>query len=184
MPSPRGLDGLTAVADGQVMDTDDAGLAVLARQVAAALAGGEPRLVTAESCTGGWIAKLLTDIPGSSTWFTGGLVSYSNASKTALLGVPADLIQARGAVSGPVVEAMATGARAAAGADYALAVSGIAGPGGGSPEKPVGTVWLAWAGPGTAVRSIECHFGGDRDAVRRQAVAAAFTGLLELIAAE
>jgi nicotinamide-nucleotide amidase len=161
------------------MDADDASLGLLARRVAAAMAARGWRLATAESCTGGWIAKLLTDIPGSSGWYEGGCVTYSNAAKQALLGVPGDQLAGHGAVSAPVVEAMATGALRLTGADLAVAVSGIAGPAGGTPDKPVGTVSLAWAGPRDAVASRTLHFGGDREAVRRQTVAAALAGVLE-----
>ncbi|WP_425435222.1 CinA family protein [Marinobacter lutaoensis] len=127
-------------------------------------------MATAESCTGGWVAKVLTDRPGSSDYVTAGLVTYSNAAKQAVLGVSAQTLAEHGAVSEPVVRQMVAGALAATGADVAVAISGIAGPGGGSPDKPVGTVWFAWgSGPEhteTAVR----RFQGDRDQVRRQSV--------------
>jgi nicotinamide-nucleotide amidase len=136
-------------------------------------------LATAESCTGGWVAKVLTDIAGSSGWFERGLVTYSNRAKQELLGVPTTLLEAHGAVSGEVVAAMASGLRSRAAVDVALAISGVAGPGGGTPDKPVGTVWFAWdAGmPRTAC----LHFAGDREAVRRQAVAHALRGLLDAL---
>ena len=139
------------------------------------------RLATAESCTGGWVAKTITDIAGSSDWFDRGFVTYSNASKQDLLGVDAGLIGQHGAVSAPVVRAMVAGALAHSQAEVALAVSGIAGPGGGSPEKPVGTVWFAWGqtGGGSVTRR-EC-FAGDREAVRAQAVRTALLGLLEYL---
>ena len=139
------------------------------------------RLATAESCTGGWVAKTITDIAGSSDWFERGFVTYSNASKQELLGVDARLIEKHGAVSAAVVRAMVAGALAHSHAGIALAVSGIAGPGGGSPEKPVGTVWFAWgrAGGGCVTRR-EC-FAGDREAVRAQAVRTALLGLLEYL---
>ena len=134
------------------------------------------KLNTAESCTGGWIAKCLTDIPGSSAWFDRGLVTYSNEAKQALLGVPADVLLAEGAVSEAVAAAMAQGCRALGDADLAVAVTGIAGPGGGSPDKPVGTVWFAWA-TRSHCRTELRRFPGDRESVRRQTVAA---GLIEL----
>ncbi|MGI9329542.1 MAG: CinA family protein [Gammaproteobacteria bacterium] len=160
------------------MDTDDKALGELAQRVADALDASRCTLASAESCTGGWIAKLLTDIPGSSDWFEAAAVTYSNAAKAALLSVDAALIQAEGAVSGPVAEAMAAGAKRQLQADLAVAVSGIAGPGGGTAQKPVGTVWIAWAGPGDGVHSQIHQFQGGRDAVRRQAVAAALGGVL------
>ncbi len=139
--------------------------------------------MTAESCTGGWISKALTDVPGSSEWFETGFVAYGNGAKTALLGVlPAELEQ-HGAVSEAVVKAMALGALERAGADIAVAVSGIAGPDGGTPGKPVGTVWLAWAwrrGQSVHVQARRKSFKGDREAVRRKSVAGALSGLLEL----
>jgi nicotinamide-nucleotide amidase len=134
--------------------------------------------VTAESCTGGWIAKLLTDMPGSSAWFERGFVTYSNEAKRELLGVPNGLLVEHGAVSEPVVRAMAAGALSHGRGDLSVAVSGVAGPGGGSTTKPVGTVWLAWSGTGGATAARHCLFKGDRDAVRRQAVAAALEGAL------
>jgi nicotinamide-nucleotide amidase len=148
-------------------------LARLARDSSAQLRASGRRLVTAESCTGGWIAKLCTDIAGSSEWFDCGFVCYSNAAKTRDLGVPEKLIEAEGAVSDAVVRAMAEGAIARTGANVALAVSGIAGPGGAVPGKPVGTVWFALAHK--FENRLECQghliqFAGDRDAVRRQAV--------------
>lgn len=136
---------------------------------------------TAESCTGGLIGAALTDIPGSSAWYRGGVISYANDAKIRLLGVPAALLAARGAVSEEVAKAMAQGACEALGADIGLAGTGIAGPDGGSPAKPVGTVWLGWAWRG-GVRAKVFHFSGDRAAVRAQAVQAALSGLLALIA--
>ncbi|MTW21963.1 nicotinamide-nucleotide amidase [Allochromatium palmeri] len=139
------------------------------------------RLATAESCTGGWIAKTITDIAGSSDWFDRGFVTYSNAAKQEMLGVDAGLIEDHGAVSAPVVRAMVEGALTHSQAEVALAVSGIAGPGGGSPEKPVGTVWFAWGRIGDGVMTrCEC-FAGEREAVRAQAVRAALMGLLDVL---
>lgn len=145
------------------------------------LLGGEgSRLATAESCTGGWIAQCMTSIPGSSSWFDRGFVTYSNESKQELLGVPAEVIATHGAVSAETVVAMAGGALAHSRADCAVAVSGIAGPEGGSPDKPVGTVWLAWQLKGTVAVTRRCRFDGDREAVRRQAVIAALEGLIDV----
>ncbi len=137
------------------------------------------QVTTAESCTGGGIAEAITRVAGSSAWFEAGYVTYSNSQKTRQLGVPAQLFEQVGAVSREVVEAMVRGAQAGSGARFAVAVSGVAGPGGGSAEKPVGTVWLAWA-DGDRVSSVRKHFAGDREAVRRQTVIAALDGLLQL----
>ena len=140
-------------------------------------------LATAESCTGGWVAKAVTDIAGSSQWFVEGWVTYGNASKQARLGVPAAILKRQGAVSEPVVAAMARGALRSSGAHVALAVSGIAGPGGAVPGKPVGTVWFAWArrsGSRVDVRTDCKRFRGDREAVRAAAVRCALRGILAL----
>lgn len=156
----------------------DAEITALVRRIAAALAAKSARLAVAESCTGGWIAKALTDVPGSSAWFGFGLVAYSNEAKQSLLGVSAETIAFHGAVSEDVAEQMATGARLASAAEITVAVTGIAGPDGGSPEKPVGTVCLAWAGPGVQLLSTRRRFSGDRDSIRRQSVLAALDGVL------
>ncbi len=147
-----------------------------ARAVADRLTAEGQMLATAESCTGGWIAKALTDLPGSSGWFAGGIVSYSNAAKTRLLGVSAETLAAHGAVSEAAVREMASGARCCFETEYAVAVSGIAGPDGGGDDKPVGTVWIAWARP-DGLRTRLFLFPGDREAVRRQTVSAALDGL-------
>jgi nicotinamide-nucleotide amidase len=159
----------------------DADLEALASKLGGALTARGWRLAAAESCTGGWIAKALTDVAGSSQWFEGGVVAYSNAAKIGLLGVPGEVLAAHGAVSEPVVQAMAEGARSRFAADLAVAVSGIAGPQGGTENKPVGTVHFAWAAPGgvTAARRI---YAGGREAVRRQTVALALERLVELVA--
>jgi nicotinamide-nucleotide amidase len=138
-------------------------------------------LTTAESCTGGMIAATCTDLPGSSLWFERGFVTYSNAAKTELLGVDATLIAQHGAVSEPVVRAMVLGALAHSHAQVAVAVTGVAGPSGGSPEKPVGTVWLGWATPDQIVTE-RCHFEGDRQAVRRSTVKHALGRLANMLA--
>ena len=144
------------------------------------------RIATAESCTGGRIAGHCTDLAGSSDWFERGFVSYSNASKTELLGVDAALIEAQGAVSEPVARAMAEGALRQSRADLVVAVTGVAGPGGGSAAKPVGTVWLAWAWRGAdgQVSTLAQHqrFDGDRAAVRLATVACALQGLIDRLA--
>lgn len=140
------------------------------------------RTVTAESCTGGWISKALTDIAGSSDWFECGIVSYSDAAKVRLLGVDPLVISEYGAVSRETVEAMAEGALEVTAADLAVAVSGIAGPAGGTPDKPVGTVWFAWAGPGGYRRSECASFDGNRETVRRAAVERALQGLMTALA--
>ncbi len=138
-------------------------------------------VVTAESCTGGWLAKALTDRAGSSAYVLGGLVTYSNSMKCDLLKVPSEALVKHGAVSEPVVRQMVAGAVAASGADYAIATSGVAGPGGGSDSKPVGTVWFAWGAPARGVVTQRCHFEGDRDAVRRQSVVYALQGLFDYL---
>lgn len=134
------------------------------------------RMATAESCTGGLIAAACTDLAGSSDWFDRGWVTYSNAAKTQLLGVPADLIERHGAVSEPVARAMALGARRCAGVQAAVAVTGIAGPSGGSRDKPVGTVWFGWCA-GSRIWTARQRFDGDRAAVRAQTVAHALEQL-------
>lgn len=152
----------------------DAGLV---EQIAARLLARGEWLATAESCTGGLIAKRCTDLAGSSTWFERGLVSYSNRAKQELLGVPSAVLDHFGAVSQETVLAMAGGLIAKAPVQHAVAVSGIAGPGGGSADKPVGLVWIAWAS--SAGAEARCfHFTGAREAVREQAAEAALAGLL------
>lgn len=136
-------------------------------------------ITTAESCTGGWIAKTLTDVPGSSAWFESGFVTYSNAAKHAMLGVPEEVIARHGAVSRACVVAMAEGALRVAHSDVAVAVSGIAGPEGGSEEKPVGTVWFGFSGAQGATTALHRLLPGDRAAVRRAAVAIALQGLID-----
>ncbi len=137
-------------------------------------------LVTAESCTGGWIAKTVTDIAGSSDWFDCGMVAYSYEAKQAMLGVRPETLEQFGAVSRETVIEMVSGALVHAGASLAVAVTGIAGPGGGSPDKPVGTVWIGWKRRGGYAQADVFHFDGDRDDVRRQTVAAALEGLERL----
>ncbi len=136
------------------------------------------RLATAESCTGGLIAAACTQVAGSSDWFERGFVTYSNAAKSEMLGVDAALIAAHGAVSAEVAEAMAAGAIARSPADLAVAVTGIAGPGGTVPGKPVGTVWLAWMQRGALPASLRLQLAGGRDSVRAQTVVIALERLL------
>jgi len=157
----------------------DAKLAQLVARVANELTARNWKLATAESCTGGWIAKCCTDRPGSSGWFERGLVSYSNRAKRDLLGVEAATLEQEGAVSRAVVLQMAAGALNRAGVDTALAVTGVAGPDGGSSDKPVGTVWFAWAVAGRPADAERVIFSGEREAVRRQTVAHALRGLID-----
>lgn len=133
---------------------------------------------TCESCTGGLIAKSLTDLAGSSDWFAGGLVTYTNASKTRLAGVDVELIETHGAVSEPVAQAMAAGCRRVMDTHIALSVTGVAGPGGGTEDKPVGMVCFGWA-MGDKVWSATCYFDGDRNGVREQSLRFALQSLLE-----
>ena len=155
-------------------------IAVRTRTVATLLTRRQQKLATAESCTGGLIAGALTALPGSSTWFERGWVTYSNAAKTEELGVDAALIAQHGAVSAAVAMAMAAGARRTARTDYALSVTGIAGPDGGTPEKPVGTVCFGWATP-TETHIETQHFNGNRQQVRELSVAHALAGLIALL---
>ena len=149
------------------------------KQLAAALLGKGWRLATAESCTGGWVAKCCTDLAGSSAWFERGFITYSDAAKMNMLNVQKTALQQQGAVSEDVVRQMAQGARRSAALEAALAVTGIAGPDGGSAEKPVGTVWFAWDIEGQDTSSECMHFKGDRESVRRQSMTHALQGLLQ-----
>lgn len=161
----------------------DSDLQRLATKVGALLLDDERRLVTAESCTGGWIAKVLTDVPGSSNWFLGGVVAYSNTLKQSLLGVLPSTLAAHGAVSEAAAREMAVGALETLGGQVAVAVTGIAGPDGGQPGKPVGTVWFGWAwreGEEIETRVGMATYAGDREAVRRQTVAHALDEILRL----
>ena len=155
----------------------------LAVRVSQYLGDSGRKLVTAESCTGGWLGKALTDIPGSSCWYLGGVVVYSNALKQQLLDVAEESLTNHGAVSDVVVSEMATGALRNFAADIAVAISGIAGPDGEQPGKPVGTVWIAWAwrhGQSVRVNARLKLFTGDREEVRRRSVVAALSGLMEI----
>lgn len=141
----------------------------LSQQLGEALRQLGATVTTAESCTGGWLAKVITDTAGSSAWFERGFVTYSNEAKQQMTGVDGATLEAYGAVSEPVVKQMAQGALTAAAANWAVSVSGIAGPDGGSAEKPVGTVWFGFANDRGEVQAIRQNFMGDREAVRRQA---------------
>jgi len=140
-------------------------------------------LATAESCTGGWVAQAVTAVPGSSQWFERGFVTYTYISKREMLGVSQDTLGAHGAVSEPTVREMVTGALANSHAQIAVAISGTAGPDGGTAQKPVGTVCFAWAVKNGEPKSATLHFPGDRDGVRRAAVKTALEGVLELLPA-
>ena len=158
---------------------DDA-LVKLAADVGAALKQRGWMLALAESCTGGWAAQAVTAIPGSSAWFERGFVTYSNAAKVDMLGVAEQTLQQYGAVSEQTVREMAQGALARSQAQIAAAISGIAGPDGGTPDKPVGMVCFAWAVAGQPVRCTTSHFSGDRESIRKQAVETVLHGLLQL----
>jgi len=163
------------------MKITDTQLRRLSARVGGKLLAAGRTVASAESCTGGWIAKALTDIPGSSQWFREGFVTYDNEAKIRRLGVPRSLLETDGAVSEPAVRAMARGVLERSDADLAVAVSGIAGPGGAAPGKPVGTVWLCWAlrrGRRIVAVTERRHFRGDREAVRRKTVRLALQGLL------
>jgi nicotinamide-nucleotide amidase len=153
----------------------------LAEQVGAALKAHGMMLATAESCTGGGIAEALTDISGSSAWFERGFVTYSNVAKAEMLGVHPSTLEAHGAVSEATVREMAAGALRHSHAQLAVAVSGIAGPTGGTPEKPVGTVWFGWALRDGEVHARLHHLSGDRAAVRGQSVQIALQGVLNVL---
>lgn len=160
------------------MDSSDDTLRELTAKLGDRLRAVGLTVATAESCTGGWIAKCITDIAGSSEWFDRGFVTYSNEAKIEQLDVPAGVIETHGAVSEDTVRAMAEGALAHSRADLAVSVSGVAGPGGGSDDKPVGTVWFCWQRRGGEPMVRVVPFDGDRETVRREAVKAALWGLL------
>ncbi len=158
-------------------------IAELAEQLGVSLRKKKFRLAAAESCTGGWLAKTVTDIAGSSAWFDRGFVTYSNQAKQDMLGISERVLREHGAVSEATVLAMAEGALKHSLADVSVAISGIAGPGGATLDKPVGTVWLAWARRGEPAYAQHFVFAGDREAVRAQAVIAGLEGLLALVGA-
>ena len=161
----------------------DADLEQLSVRVGTALKAAGWLLATAESCTGGWVSQVVTHTAGSSAWFDRGFVTYTNDAKRLQLGVAKDTLVHQGAVSEEVARAMAEGAIDHSRADISLAITGIAGPTGGSPDKPVGTVCFAWCHKGQAARSATCLFQGDREAVRRQSVVFALEQLLAEIGA-
>lgn len=156
-------------------------ITLLVGQLADLLIERNKKLTVAESCTGGWIAKVLTDLAGSSVWFERGFVTYSNQAKHEMLGVAVATLENFGAVSQETVAEMAAGALKNSHADFSLSVSGIAGPGGGSTDKPVGLVWFAWSDNQQIISSEQKIFSGDRDEVRKQAVIYALTELLKLL---
>ncbi len=156
-------------------------LDALAREVGYSLKQHGLMLATAESCTGGWVAQVVTSVAGSSEWFDRGLITYTNVSKRELLGVKTATLARFGAVSEQTAREMAEGALKHSHAQVALAVTGIAGPTGGTPERPVGTVCFAWAGKKRDTKSAKHHFTGDRETVRRQSVATALQGMLDFL---
>jgi len=160
------------------MDTE---LVTLADHLGHDLKQAGRSVATAESCTGGWLGAVLTSIPGSSLWYERGFVSYSNMAKREMLGVKTETLTRHGAVSEPTARAMAEGALAHSHADLTVAITGIAGPAGGTPEKPVGTVCFAWAARKQQTQSRTQRFAGDREAVRRQAIKTALEGLSALL---
>ena len=162
-------------------EAGEVGLLQQIKQLAEKLVQQGLMVATAESCTGGWVAQELTAVAGSSAWFERGFVTYSNAAKQEMLAVSGDTLAKFGAVSGAGVREMALGALKYSRAQLAVAISGVAGPGGGSAEKPVGTVCFAWVGQSGEVTSDCLHFEGDRQAVRQQAVVVAIQGLLDLL---
>lgn len=166
----------------EVLTPTDAALCASAEALGQALAARRMSLAVAESCTGGWLAKTLTDIPGASDWFEAGFVTYSNDAKADLLGVDEETLDEYGAVSEAVVREMTAGARRSTGVQAAIAVSGVAGPGGGTEDKPVGLVYFAFSlGDRDWVRRVE--FSGDREEIRRQAVEFAIKRLLAALTA-
>ncbi|PIQ37393.1 MAG: damage-inducible protein CinA [Lysobacterales bacterium CG17_big_fil_post_rev_8_21_14_2_50_64_11] len=166
--------------DANVIPTD-AELHRLAIAVGEQLKANRLMLVTAESCTGGWIAKMITDIPGCSEWFDCGVAAYSYEAKQALLGVRPETLVEHGAVSEETCMEMVSGVLIASGGNVAVAVTGIAGPGGGGVDKPVGSVWIGWKRRGGYPKAELFHFAGDREAVRRQTVAHALLGILKML---
>jgi len=156
----------------------------LARDLGKLLIEQNLTMASAESCTGGWVSKVATDIAGSSAWFECSLVTYSNRAKMQWLGVPEALLAAEGAVSRAVVKHMVLGLLERCDADLGVAISGIAGPGGGSPDKPVGTVWMAWARPGKVMETMRFQLDGDRKQVRMQAVFEALLGIRRMVVLE
>lgn len=165
------------------MASHEQNIETLVKELSEVLTEKKLKIVTAESCTGGGIAQALTGIPGSSHFFERGFVTYSNQSKQEMLVVSTDALTRHGAVSMVVAKQMAEGAINHSRAQFSLAVTGIAGPGGGSEEKPVGTVWIAWAGENKKTVCNRFQFEGDRKAVRQQATVAAISGMIDFVSA-
>jgi nicotinamide-nucleotide amidase len=165
---------LSEVARGHIMDNE---LFELAQQLGQLLKSKEKKIATAESCTGGWIAQIITEVSGSSAWFDRGFVTYSNAAKMQMLGVKSETLDKFGAVSTQTATEMADGALAHSDADCAIAVTGIAGPDGGTAEKPVGTVFIAWAYKNQNIKVVQKKFMGNRHQIRRQTVKIALQGV-------
>ena len=163
------------------MIVDDALLQSVAAELGEQLLSRKMLLATAESCTGGWVSKVITDLDGSSQWFECALVTYHNDAKQSLLGVDEQILKDYGAVSQPVVKAMVLGLLDRCNSNIGVSISGVAGPGGGTDEKPVGTVWMAWARPGRVLEAVKYKFDGDREQVRRQAVYHALLGVKRLL---
>jgi len=159
----------------------DSELVMLADQLGQELKRHGVTLATAESCTGGWLGAVVTAVPGSSHWYDRGFITYTNSAKREMLGVKTEILTRFGAVSEQTARAMVEGALAASHADLAVAITGIAGPGGGTPEKPVGTVCLAWAARRKPVRTVTEHFRGDRETIRLASVKTALQGLKDLL---
>lgn len=157
----------------------DADLLQLTSDVAVCMQDNNWRLSVAESCTGGWLAKCCTDLAGSSTWFDRGFITYSNQAKQDLLGVKASTLNQFGAVSEQTVSEMARGALASSMADISVAITGVAGPDGGSDDKPIGTVWIAWVTKYSVIETRLNHLKGDRESIRRQAVKLALQGIIK-----
>lgn len=165
----------------EMKTVDEKMLFALSEQVGNSLKQRGWMLVTAESCTGGWVGEEVTAVAGSSHWYDRGFITYTNTAKEEMLGVSQKTLEAFGAVSEQTVSEMVTGALKNSHAQIGLAISGIAGPGGATPTKPLGTVCLAWGTKGGEVKSVTRQFDGDRQQVRAQAVAAALTGVLEIL---
>jgi nicotinamide-nucleotide amidase len=165
---------LSEVARGHIMESK---FFELAEQLGHKLKANGKKIATAESCTGGWIAQTITDVPGSSAWFDRGFITYSNAAKVQMLGVSPKTLEDYGAVSAETATEMAAGALAHSDADIAVAVTGIAGPDGGTAEKPVGTVFIAWADKNGVVKAVRKQFSGNRRQIREQTVRSAIEGV-------
>jgi nicotinamide-nucleotide amidase len=154
---------------------------VIAKQIGEELKARKLMFATAESCTGGWVGQVLTSVPGSSHWYDRGFITYTNNAKRQMLGVSTDLLARYGAVSEQTARAMAQGALERSDAQVSLAITGIAGPGGGTPDKPVGTVCFAWSGENRETLTRRLHFEGERQQIRSKAVTEALSGLLAFI---